>query len=155
MPVRPPPPRIRRLRARDAASTIRRHRVLFDDRPRSLPMRRYLADPRNLFLLATVEETAAGFLRGTALQQLRTGRPQFFLYEIGVAPPFRRRGIGRALLLELLRYCRAHGYDEVFVLTDPSNRAAVRLYRSTGAVTETPADRMFVYRLKSRGAASG
>jgi ribosomal protein S18 acetylase RimI-like enzyme len=70
-----------------------------------------------------------------------------FLYEIEVRPGHRRRGVGRALITALLNYCRANHFEEVFVFTDPANSAAVGLYRSTGAVTETPADRMFVYQL--------
>lgn len=70
-----------------------------------------------------------------------------FLYEVGVVEEFRRRGIGGELIQWLLRYCRDRGFEEIFVFTDPDNAPAVNLYRSTGAVTETPADRMFVYQL--------
>lgn len=122
-------------------------RELFDEPPDPAAVTSYLQDESNLFLLATEGPVAIGFLRGTALGQLKSGRRQFFLYEIAVAPAFRRRGVGRALVRELLGWCRARSFEEVFVFTDPANAAAVGLYRSTGAVTETPADRMFVYLL--------
>ena len=138
---------VRRLRVRDAPFLVALGDSLFDRPPATAALRSYLADPRNLFLMATIGGVGAGFLRGTMLRQLHTRRPQMFLYEIGVVRQFRRQGVGRALLHWLLRYCREHRYDEVFVLTQPSNRAAVRLYRNTGAVTETPGDRMFVYPL--------
>ncbi|MGA7845773.1 MAG: GNAT family N-acetyltransferase [Thermoplasmata archaeon] len=113
-------------------------------------LRRYLTDRRNIFLLASVGSRTVGFLRGTSLGQVHTRRPQMFLYEVAVAPACRRRGVGRALVEHLLAYCRARRFDEVFVFTDPGNRPAVALYRGTGAITETPRDRMFVYPLRKR-----
>jgi ribosomal protein S18 acetylase RimI-like enzyme len=137
------------MRSPDAARLERDARHLFD-RPLDRPaLRAYLSDPRNLLLLASIGSDAVGFLRATGLRQLHTRRLQMFLYEIGVTPRHRARGVGRALVKRLLKHCRDRGFEEVFVLTDPRNRAAVGLYRSTGAVTETRGDRMFVYRLRN------
>jgi len=123
---------------------------LFDHgRPERASVRTYLADPHNRLLFAFERGTAVGFLRATELLQLTSHRKQMFLYEISVDEKFRQRGIGKALVQALLKDCRERGFAEVFVFTDPANAAAVALYRSTGAVTETPADRMFVYPLHS------
>jgi len=137
---------VTRLKRADLPVVIRA-RALFD-RPFSPGAAlAYLEDDRNVFLLAMEADEPVGFLRGTALGQLASRRPQMFLYEIGVGARYRRRGIGRALVRALIEYCRARDFEEIFVLTDPSNTAAVGLYRETGARTETPGDRMFVYRL--------
>lgn len=122
--------------------------ALFDDPAERRAARAYLRDPANIFLLAIDRGQAVGFLRGTALRQPHIRRSQMFLYEIAVLPKFQRRGIARALIERLVRYCRTRGFEEIFVFTSPNNRPAVRLYRSTGGVTETDADRMFVYRLR-------
>lgn len=148
MTRRPGPVRIRRAGPQDASQLAGRHRALFDSSPDPQALHDYLADPHNLFLFATVDGTGAGFPRGTTLGQIRSRRRQFFLYEIEVVPTFRRTGVARALIRHLLRYCRQHRYEEVFVLTSPANRAAVRLYRGTGGRPETAADRMIVYRLR-------
>ena len=144
--------RVKRLGARDVAWVFR-SADLFDEPPDRQATASYLRDRANIFLLAVEDGRAVGFLRGTALRQVRTRRAQMFLYEIGVLPKYRRRGIGRSLIETLLRYCRRHGFEEVFVLTSPRNRAAVGLYRATGGTTETLADRMFVYRLRDRARA--
>jgi ribosomal protein S18 acetylase RimI-like enzyme len=141
--------RIRRLGPGDEDEILRAAR-LFDAPPVPEAVRAYLADARNVFLLADEDGQATGFLRGTELGQLRSERTQMFLYEIGVDARCRRRGLGRALVRRLLELCQERGVAEVFVLTDPANEAAVRLYVSTGAVTETPADRMYVYVLRPR-----
>jgi aminoglycoside 3-N-acetyltransferase I len=119
---------------------------LFDEPLDPEAVRAYIADERNIFLLASDRRRAVGFLRGTALGQLKSTRRQMFLYEIGVVPEYRRRGIARELVRLLLNHCRDQNFEELFVLTDPGNEGAVTLYKSTGATTETSADRMFVYR---------
>jgi len=140
--------RVRRLGSGAEVEVLRASHLL-DEPPDVAAVRAYLADSRNVFLIAYEGSEAIGFLRGTELGQLRSKRKQMFLYEIGVDENLRRRGVGTALIQALLRDCRDLGFAEVFVFTDPANEAAVRLYRGTGAVTETPADRMYVYPLHS------
>jgi aminoglycoside 3-N-acetyltransferase I len=137
---------IRRLGPGDAWQVLRAASLL-DKPPDPAAVYAYLEDERNVFLLAYEGERPIGFLRGTELGQLKSEHPQMFLYEVAVDEGFRRRGVGKSLVRALLRECQVRGVEEVFVFTDPGNDAAVNLYRSTGAVTETPADRMFVYRL--------
>jgi ribosomal protein S18 acetylase RimI-like enzyme len=147
-PPRPIPDfRVVRVQAAAAARVAREAEPLFDEPADLAALNRYLSDRRNVFFVAYAGRTVVGFLRGTGLDQIHTRRPQMFLYEVSVSPSYRRKGVGRALVERLLEYCRDRGFEEAFVFTDPSNRPAVELYRSTGAITETPRDRMFVYRL--------
>jgi len=141
--------RVRRLLPGDELAVLHAGYLFGDSPPNLAAVRSYLADTRNILLFAFEGSEALGFLWGTELLQLSSRRKQMFLYEIGVDEDFRRHGIGKALITTLLRDCRDRGFAEVFVFTDPSNVAAVELYRSTGAVTETPADRMFVFQLHS------
>jgi [ribosomal protein S18]-alanine N-acetyltransferase len=138
--------RIRQLTPGDV-SWVLRSPGLFDEPSERGAALTYLRDPANLFLLATEAGQGVGFLRGTSLRQLHTRKGQFFLYEIAVLPGHRRRGVARGLIEGMLRYCRRHRLEEAFVFTSPHDRPAVGLYRSTGAVTETEADRMYVYRM--------
>ena len=137
---------IRPMGVSDAGEVLRAS-SLFDSPPLPGALREYLANERNLFLLAFEDRRTVGFLRGTALQQLSTARPQMFLYEIDVAPEFRRRGVARALIEWLKSYCQDRGFEEIFVLTDATNEAAIRMYESTGGRPESSGERMFVYKL--------
>ena len=86
-----------------------------------------LADDRTVFVAAFDGETPVGFAFGYALPR-RHGRPTiFFVYEIDVDQSYRRQGIGRRLMEELL-----FGQDDAFVLTDAGNEAAMALYASLG-----------------------
>jgi ribosomal protein S18 acetylase RimI-like enzyme len=139
---------IRTLGPGDAEEVLRAA-DLFDEPLSPRAVGAYLADDRNVFLLAYQGDAVVGFLRGTELGQLKTDRKQMFLYEIAVAVSHRRKGIGSALIRALERNCQDRGVEEIFVFTDdPANAAAAGLYRSTGAVTETRGDRMYVYRLR-------
>jgi ribosomal protein S18 acetylase RimI-like enzyme len=131
----------------DGSAEVLRAAHLFDEPLDPDAVRDYLQDPRNVFFLAYGDAGAVGFLRGTELRQLGSTRRQMFLYEIAVDDRHRRNGIGSMLVRALLDHCRELDFDEVFVFTDdPGNVAAEGLYRSTGAVTETVGERMYVYR---------
>jgi ribosomal protein S18 acetylase RimI-like enzyme len=141
---------VRRL-SPDEAGEVVRTTLLQDEAPDPRAAAAYLQDSRNVFLVAYEGSEAIGYLRGTELRQLKSAAKQMFLYEIAVDPKFRRKGAGRGLIEFLLGYCRDREFEEVFVFTDPGNTAAVGLYRSTGGVTETSADRMYVYPLGAGG----
>jgi aminoglycoside 3-N-acetyltransferase I len=142
--------RLRRLSPADAGRFAQTAGPLLDRPADVRAFRQYLADARNVFFVAEMHGVPIGFLRGTTLGQIHTPHPQMFLYEVAVREGYRRRGVGTELVRALLRHCRIRNVDEVFVLTDPANRAAVRLYRATGGRTETAGDRMFVYRLRPK-----
>jgi mycothiol synthase len=56
-----------------------------------------------------------------------------WIHVLGVRPPWRRRGLGRALLLESFRELRLRGKRRVGLGVDAENvSGAVRLYESTG-----------------------
>jgi ribosomal protein S18 acetylase RimI-like enzyme len=128
------------------------HRVLaaaflFDIPPDAQHATVFLADPSSYLLLASIDGKPAGFIRAHELLTLEPPGRQMFLYEIGTEEAYRRRGVARALIEELLRYARERGCSEVFVLSNASSDAAMRLYESTGGVRENPDDVMFVYPL--------
>ncbi len=61
---------------------------------------------------------------------------------LGVRPPWRRRGLGRALLLETFRLFVERGRSTVRLGTDSQSPAgAVRLYESAGMTVAAAFDR--------------
>lgn len=107
---------------------------------------RFLAHPDTLLLVARWEGAACGFLSAYQLQRFDRRRAEVLLYEIGVQEPFRRRGVGRALVEEAKRWATEVGADELWVLTEEDNAPARALNAATGGC-EAPDITMFEHRL--------
>ena len=88
----------------------------------------FLSDERHHLLLAYLDGEPAGFVTAIELLHPDKPRPEMFIYELGVAPDYRRQGVATSLLRALQEICREHGCGEMFVLTEPENTAAMRTY---------------------------
>jgi mycothiol synthase len=89
-----------------------------------------LHDP-DLWLIAMHDEQIAGFCVNAMDGEgdLRVG----WIGQLGTAPPFRKRGLGRALLLEGVRRLAARGCPSVTLGVDAENpTGALKLYRTAG-----------------------
>jgi ribosomal protein S18 acetylase RimI-like enzyme len=77
-----------------------------------------------------------GFVSGVEMMHPDKGA-EMFLYELSVAEPFRRRGIGSALVGALRELAEGRGCYGMWVLTDDDNVAACATYASAGAAAPT------------------
>jgi ribosomal protein S18 acetylase RimI-like enzyme len=95
-----------------------------------------LADERTIFLAAFNGDRAepVGFVLAYELLRRHGDPSRLFVYEVGVEPTARRRGVATELLRELRRIARERGIRHGFVLTNEANEAAMELYRSLGGV---------------------
>lgn len=57
---------------------------------------------------------------------------EIHLLSVAVAPAVRRRGVGRALVEDVLAYAREHAAAKVLLEVRASNAAAIALYRGLG-----------------------
>jgi ribosomal protein S18 acetylase RimI-like enzyme len=96
---------------------------------------RFLSEPGHHLLIAYHEQHPVGFVTGVEATHPDKGT-EMFLYELAVAEPFRRRGIGRALVERLADLARAAGCYGMWVITDDINRAARATYEGAGGVTQ-------------------
>jgi ribosomal protein S18 acetylase RimI-like enzyme len=106
---------------------------------------RFLRDPDNFLLVATADGRICGVLYGYRLHRLDQREADVLLYSIDVGERDRRRGVGRRLVEATKRWAAEIGADEVWVITDRANTAAVALYRSAGGVEEAPEAVTFVF----------
>ncbi len=148
---------IRRLGASDATLAEAAVRAFKSRASSEGSLAAFLANPANFLLVAAAagEREPVGYLLAYRLQRPDREAAQMFIYEVDVAEGWRRRGLGSALIDEILRLARAEDMCEAFVLTSRGNEAARSLYARTGAVVEDEAAMLFVYPLsdRARGAA--
>ncbi|WP_406304956.1 GNAT family N-acetyltransferase [Streptomyces sp. NBC_00885] len=105
---------------------------LYDGPARAEWAERFLAAPGHLMLIAYVEGAPAGMVSGIEMLHPDKGT-EMCLYELSVDKPYRRRGIGRALVEALREVARERGCYDLWVGVDTDNDAALATYRSTGA----------------------
>jgi ribosomal protein S18 acetylase RimI-like enzyme len=121
-------------RAVDAAA-VEAGAELFDGPPRPDATARFLADPTHHLLLAYEGERAVGMISGVETTHPDKGT-EMFLYELGVLPSARRRGIATALVHALADLARVRGCYGMWVGVDADNAAALATYRRAGAQQE-------------------
>ncbi len=106
---------------------------LFDGDPDPQATAAFLARDGHHLLVAYRSGTPAGFVTG-----IETAHPdkgvEMLLYELGVAEPHRRKGVGRSLVRALLAVAAACGCHGMWVPIDRDNDRAIATYRSAGAL---------------------
>jgi len=111
--------------------------ALFDAPPTEPSTSLFLVRPGHHLLLASVDGADVGFVTGVETTHPDKGT-EMFLYELSVAEPFRRRGVGRALVSALADLAAELGCYGMWVGTDHDNVAALATYRSAGAAAPEP-----------------
>ena len=113
----------------------------------------FLGNPANYLLVAEAEGEVGGFLMAYRLERADREASQMFVYEIGVAAPWRGQGLATALVEGITALARAEGMFEAFVLTNRDNEPARRLYARMGGIVEDDSAMLFVYPFGAESAA--
>ncbi|GAB3268004.1 GNAT family N-acetyltransferase [Sinomonas notoginsengisoli] len=136
---------LRRLIPGDAARLVAAS-DLFDHPVADSGAREFLAKPGHHLLLAEdADGRAVGFVSGVETSHPDKGT-EMFLYELAVAPDWRRRGVASHLVNALAEIARELGCYGMWTGTEPGNEAALATYLSTGARLE-PGTTTVVYDL--------
>ncbi len=120
---------------------------VFDFDVRADSLSAFLADPNSLLAVARDGNTVVGMT--SALLYVHPDKPlQMFINEVGVAGPWRRRGIGKALVTRMLDEARTRGCEEAWIATETSNDAARALYTATGGIEDDERAVVYTWRLR-------
>ena len=93
--------------------------------------REFLADPRHHIVVALDNDVIIGF--ASAVHYIHPDKPpELWINEVGVADSYQGKGIGKAIMKEMLKLGQSLGCVSAWVLTDKNNVAANGLYKSVG-----------------------
>jgi GNAT superfamily N-acetyltransferase len=126
----------------DAELLANPHDDVFDDVVVPTLAAEFLDDPRHHLAAAIADGHIIGFASGVHYVHPDKAA-QMFINEVGVATPWQRRGIGKAVMAALVDRARTLGCREAWVLTEDDNIAARSLYAAAGG-SDAPAGRIFV-----------
>ncbi len=112
--------------------------------PETLRAQMESADPPFECLIAEQDSVAAGFALFFRNYSTWRGLPGLFLEDLFVAPQYRRKGIGRALLQRLAAISMERGYGRMEWSVLDWNTPAHQFYRALGAI---PMDQWTIWRL--------
>ncbi|WP_433450504.1 GNAT family N-acetyltransferase [Streptomyces sp. CA-142005] len=119
------------IRRATSAAEVAAAGHLFDNPVRPEWAERFLTTAGHHLLLAYADGGPVGFVTGVETVHPDKGT-EMFLYELAVAEPYRRRGIGRALVERLAALAGERGCYGMWVGVDAGNDVALAAYRSAG-----------------------
>lgn len=125
---------------------------VFDHEIRPDLAARFFANPANLLAVAVADGVVVGMASGIAYVH-PDKEPQLFVNEVGVAEPFRRRGVARRLVTALIARGREAGCVEAWVATEAGNAPARALYASLGGDEDDDLAVVYTWRTDRGGAA--
>ena len=117
---------IRRMSAADIPFAAEIERLCFVHPWSEQSINEEMSKENSVFLMAFEDETPIGYVG------LSTILDEGYMGNLGVVEEYRRKGIGKALMNELINECKA--MDSAFVTLEvrASNTPAVKLYESLG-----------------------
>jgi aminoglycoside 3-N-acetyltransferase I len=83
-------------------------------------------------VVAMEDGAVVGGLTAHALPMTRSPSTELFIYDLAVRADRQRRGVGRALVAELLSLASAAGIETTFVPADDEDSGALEFYRAMG-----------------------
>jgi ribosomal-protein-alanine N-acetyltransferase len=116
----------------DAVPMAAIHRLCFAKPWDEAAIAQFLASPETLCLVGSIADAAGGTMGGFLIARRAADEAEILTF--CVAPACRNAGLGRALLEMAATELRAAGAKRLFLEVEDGNKAALKLYRSLGAV---------------------
>ncbi|NKQ87616.1 GNAT family N-acetyltransferase [Rhizobium ruizarguesonis] len=117
---------------------------VFDQEINAQRLATYLKSSGHLMIIAVCEKQVIGQI-AAYVHSHPDRASDVYIDNLGVAPPFQRRGVARRLLDEVLAWGKTLECDQAWIVTDTENNAARALYEGRGAAAEPIV--MFSYKL--------
>ncbi len=92
---------------------------------------RLLSNPDFIVFVVKLNNRVVGGLTLFVLHSYYGTKPMAYMYDVGISPEFQGRGLGKALIAEVCRYCKDNGFEDAYVEAESDDIDAVNFYRKT------------------------
>lgn len=97
---------------------------------------RLLSNPDFMVFVVKLDDKVVGGLTLYVLQRYYSVKPIAYIYDVGIAPDFQGKGLGKALMEEVCRFCEKNNFEDAYVEAESDDIDAVNFYRKTKFTNE-------------------
>lgn len=90
-----------------------------------------LSNPDFMVFVAKQNNKVLGGLTIYVLHRYFGAKPVAYIYDIAVSPDFQGKGLGKALIAEVCKYCKENGCEDAYVEAESDGIEALNFYRKT------------------------
>jgi aminoglycoside 3-N-acetyltransferase I len=90
-----------------------------------------LSNPDFKVFVVRKKNKVVGGLTIYILHRYYGNKPVAYIYDIGVTPELQGQGLGKALIVEVCKYCKDNGFEDAYVEAESDDLDAVNFYRKT------------------------
>jgi ribosomal protein S18 acetylase RimI-like enzyme len=94
-----------------------------------------LEDKEGIFLIAEEDGQIIGYINGTKADFSYRKSKYFEMYNLGVSPSHKRKGIGTKLLDEFTKEVKKRGFQKIYLNCYAKNLEAINFYKASGYQT--------------------
>jgi aminoglycoside 3-N-acetyltransferase I len=98
-----------------------------------------LSNPDFKVFVLRKNDKVIGGLTIYILHRYYGNKPVAYIYDVGVTPEFQGQGLGKALIVEVCKYCKNNGFEDAYVEAESEDIDAVSFYRKTRFSSELKA----------------
>lgn len=139
--------KLSRLKKGDGHIAAKAASMFYKDKVTSQRMNKFLENKSNYLIIAEIDDAIAGFVLGYRLDSWHKKSSEMFIYDIEVLKSFRRYGIGTKLIDYIKSIAKKEKFDGFWLLTNRSNKPAVKFYKRLGGKEQNKDDIMFSFKL--------
>ncbi|TAF35754.1 MAG: GNAT family N-acetyltransferase [Cytophagales bacterium] len=107
--------------------------------PAARHLEKLLSNPDFMVFVVQVNGQVVGGLTIYVLHRYYDTKPIAYIYDVGITPNFQGKGLGKALIAEVCRFCRESGFEDAYVEAESEDKDAVEFYRKTNFTYEMAA----------------
>lgn len=99
-------------------------------------LERLLSNPDFMVFVVKINGKVVGGLTVYVLHRYYSVKPAACIYDVAITPAHQGKGIGKALIAELCRFCKQNNFEDAYVQAETDDIDAVNFYRRTNCSQE-------------------